>query len=124
MENKLAVLLTYFNNKDKTLSCLQSLLEAKLLLGFTIDTFLVDEDSKVGKSKTMVFSLPNVKIINGSCDLYWAIGIPHLHFMLMSQVLSAINFGLNELQSKSQYFLGTVRWPKLIINKIMKQSKT
>lgn len=61
-----------------------------------------------------------------------AIGRPELRFMLMSQVLSSINFGFKEFlwylkmsyKEKVNIFLGSERWSKLIINKIMKKSKS
>lgn len=57
-----------------------------------------------------------------------SIGRPDLRFMLMSQILSSINFGLNEFlwylkisyKERVNIFLGIERWPILILNKVTK----
>ena len=45
VENKIAVLLTCHNRKDKTLTCLESFHKAKKPEGYTFDIFLVDDGS-------------------------------------------------------------------------------
>lgn len=76
MENKnIAVLLTCFNRREKTLACLQSFSEADKLKGYTFDIFLVDDGSSDGTSEAVRVNFPDIKIIKGSGSLFWAGGM-------------------------------------------------
>ena len=76
MKNKnIAVLLTCFNRKEKTLACLKSFSEADKPKGYKFDIFLVDDGSTDGTSKSVEENYPNVQIIKGSGKLFWAGGM-------------------------------------------------
>lgn len=73
--NKIAVLITCHNRKDKTLSCLKALYNNKLLPCFSFDVFLVDDGCSDGTVQAVNLHFPLVKIIPGDGDLYWSRGM-------------------------------------------------
>lgn len=75
MIQKIAVLLTCFNRKDKTLNCLTTLYAAIVPEGYCFDVFLVDDGSKDGTAEAVKIKFPDVNIINGTGDLYWNRGM-------------------------------------------------
>ena len=72
---KIAVLLTCHNRKEKTISCLNSLFKANLLLNYSLEVYLVDDASIDGTSKDITNFFPNVNIIRGNGNLYWNQGM-------------------------------------------------
>lgn len=72
-----SVLITCFNRKDKTLICLRSLQKSVALLSsaFKVKVYLVDDGSTDGTSDSVKVEFPEVKIIKGSGQLYWAGGM-------------------------------------------------
>lgn len=70
-----AVLLTCYNRKKKTLSCLNSLYEQSQKVGLTCEIFLVDDGSTDGTSSAVRSSFPEVNILNGCGSLYWNRGM-------------------------------------------------
>lgn len=75
MKKNIAILLTCFNRKDKTLSCLKSLFAAQLPLDYALYTYLVDDGSNDGTARAVASNYPNVQIVKGSGDLFWAGGM-------------------------------------------------
>lgn len=76
MKNKnIAVLLTCFNRKEKTLACLNSLFEADIPKGYEFDIYLVDDGSTDGTSEAVKEKYTDIEIINGSGNLFWAGGM-------------------------------------------------
>ncbi|GGH56526.1 GT2 family glycosyltransferase [Filimonas zeae] len=73
---KIAVLLTCFNRRDKTLQCLGNLYgqERRGIL-FELDVFLVDDASTDGTSQAVSERFPEVNIIKGNGKLYWNRGM-------------------------------------------------
>lgn len=71
----LAVLLTCFNRKIKTLNCLNSLYEANLPTAMSFDVFLVDDDSTDGTSEAVLRQFPKVSIVKGDGTLFWSRGM-------------------------------------------------
>jgi len=71
----IAVLLTCHNRKDKTISCLRSLFEAERPVGFELETFLVDDGSTDGTGDEVKKEFPQVNIIKGNGNLFWAGGM-------------------------------------------------
>jgi GT2 family glycosyltransferase len=67
---KIACLLTCFNRRDKTLSCIGDLvgLEAD---GISLDIFLVDDASEDGTGNAVEEAYPEVNVIRGDGGLYW-----------------------------------------------------
>lgn len=72
---QLAILLTSHNRKTKTLSCLKSIQNQEGIenIGYTI--YLVDDNSSDGTYESVVSEFPQVNIIKGSGDLFWAGGM-------------------------------------------------
>lgn len=76
MKNKqIAVLLTCFNRKAKTLACLHSFFEANKPVGYIFDIYLVDDGSTDGTSEAVKENYPSVEVIQGNGDLFWAGGM-------------------------------------------------
>lgn len=74
---KLAVLLTCYNRKEKTINCLKSLDSAihKSSLDIHVEVYLVDDGSKDGTAEAVLQSYPDVNIISGTGNLFWAGGM-------------------------------------------------
>lgn len=68
---KIAVLLTCFNRRDKTLFCLRSL----ELQTTKYEIFLVDDSSTDGTSESVKTQFPNVHLIKGDGNLFWNRGM-------------------------------------------------
>jgi GT2 family glycosyltransferase len=72
----LAVLITCYNRKDKTLGCLQSLFAQRdLNIKFQIKVFLVDDGSSDGTSAAIGLAFPEVRILKGTGNLFWNRGM-------------------------------------------------
>jgi GT2 family glycosyltransferase len=72
---KIAVLLTTFNRKEKTIACLQSLTAQKLPDGVEIEVFLTDDNSKDGTADAVKDVFPGIHVYGGSGSLFWAGGM-------------------------------------------------
>ena len=74
---KIAVLLTCYNRKEKTINCLQSFYKAIYLSNSTIkfDVYLVDDNSTDGTSDEIKKYFPSVNIIKSAGNLFWARGM-------------------------------------------------
>ena len=74
---RIAVLLTCFNRKSKTLECLNLFEKAKekLKTDINFEIFLTDDSSTDGTSEAVNLSFPKVKILSGTGYLYWAGGM-------------------------------------------------
>lgn len=70
-----AVLLTVFNRKDKTLECLKRLYSQLPINGFQVDVYLTDDGCTDGTSEAVTSQFPKVHIIQGSGNLYWNRGM-------------------------------------------------
>ncbi|MCF8320864.1 MAG: glycosyltransferase [Flavobacterium sp.] len=75
--NKIAVLLTCHNRKDKTLSCLNSLYRAYQRNNNQLEmvVYLTDDGSTDGTSEAVSEFYPEVNILVGNGNLYWAGGM-------------------------------------------------
>ncbi len=69
--HKVAVLMTCFNRKEKTLSCLKQIYSQSGLENVELDVYLVDDGSTDGTGDAVANSYPIVKILDGAGDLYW-----------------------------------------------------
>ena len=69
--NCIAVLLTCFNRKDKTLKSLESLFRQQL----DVDVYLVDDGCTDGTHEAVEQQFPQVNIIQGTGNLYWNRGM-------------------------------------------------
>jgi len=69
--NRVAVLMTCFNRKQKTLACLDALFK----LSNKIDVFVVDDGSTDGTNAEVKMQYPQVTLLEGSGSLYWNRGM-------------------------------------------------
>ncbi|HYE55805.1 MAG TPA: glycosyltransferase, partial [Chitinophagaceae bacterium] len=74
---KIAVLLTTFNRKQKTLACLQSLQQQILPGNVSLEVFLTDDASSDGTAETVLQQFPSTHVFIGTGFLYWAGGMRH-----------------------------------------------
>lgn len=72
---KIAVLLTTYNRKEKTLSCLRSLKQQVLPAHTNLEIFLTDDDSKDGTAAAVKQFYPEVNLFNGTGNFFWAGGM-------------------------------------------------
>lgn len=72
---KIAVLLTTYNRRQKTLSCLEQLFRQKLPLNTSLEVFLTDDASKDGTQEAVKIMFPQVHVFHGTGSLYWAGGM-------------------------------------------------
>jgi len=72
---KIAVLLTTFNRKEKTISCLKSLKAQQLPEGVRLEVFLTDDASADGTAEAVKCIWPEAHVYHGSGSLYWAGGM-------------------------------------------------
>jgi GT2 family glycosyltransferase len=71
----IAVLMTCFNRREKTIICLENLFKNKLPKNYKFEVFLVDDGSTDGTSETVKENFPQVNIIQGNGNLYWNQGM-------------------------------------------------
>ncbi|MFT3703312.1 MAG: glycosyltransferase [Agriterribacter sp.] len=72
----IAVLITCYNRKQKTIKCLDFLFrQNELNTAFTVEVFLVDDGSTDGTDDAVRSTFPAVNIIKGSGSLYWNRGM-------------------------------------------------
>ncbi|MBX3257347.1 MAG: glycosyltransferase family 2 protein [Chitinophagaceae bacterium] len=69
--NKLAVLITCFNRKEKTIKCLSSLLN----IIPNCDVYLVDDASTDGTEEEVKKRFPDVNVLKGDGNLFWNRGM-------------------------------------------------
>jgi len=75
MKYSAAVLLTCHNRKEKTIRCLKSLFQAVLPADTTIQVILVDDGCTDGTPEAVQDQFPEIKIVKGSGNLFWAGGM-------------------------------------------------
>lgn len=72
---KIAVLITCFNRKDKTISCLENLYSQKISNLYDLNIFLVDDGSTDGTAQIVINKFPDINLITGDGNLYWNRGM-------------------------------------------------
>jgi GT2 family glycosyltransferase len=72
---KIIALTTCFNRRDMTLRTLDSLYRQALPEGCCLHVCLVDDASGDGTSEAVMSEFPNVTLLRGSGDLFWAGGM-------------------------------------------------
>ena len=65
MMKRIAVLLTVYNRRDKTLYCLDRLYHQENMDNYKVDVFLTDDGSTDGTSEAVCTKYPKVHIIKG-----------------------------------------------------------
>ncbi len=75
MMKTIAVLLTCHNRKEKTLQCLQTLFKADVPENLEMEFFLVDDGCTDGTGKAVTNIYPEINIVLGNGNLFWAGGM-------------------------------------------------
>ena len=68
---KLAVLLTCFNRKDKTLACLDTIYSQCEANELNVTVYLVDDGSTDGTRDAVTLRFPDVVVLSGDGNLFW-----------------------------------------------------
>lgn len=71
----IAVLLTVFNRKRKTIECLKHLHGLLPIDGYQVDVYLTDDGCTDGTPEAIALQFPEVHIIQGDGNLYWNRGM-------------------------------------------------
>ena len=71
----IAVLITSYNRKKKTVACLDSLFNANIEIKYSITVYLVDDGCTDGTYTKVKKYYPKVNIIKSEGNLYWARGM-------------------------------------------------
>ncbi|MFD2934154.1 glycosyltransferase family 2 protein [Spirosoma flavum] len=72
---RIAILLTCYNRKDKTIACLRYLYNCIIPIDHNFDVFLVDDGCTDGTSTEISEKYPQVNIIVGTGSLFWNRGM-------------------------------------------------
>lgn len=75
VQQTIAVLLTCHSRKDQTIACLNTLYSSILPENYSFEVFLVDDGSTDGTSNAVRNQYPEVNIIQGDGNLFWAGGM-------------------------------------------------
>lgn len=75
MMQTIAVLLTVFNRKDKTLECLKRLNSQLPLEKYQVDIYLTNDGCTDGTPEAVASQYPKVHIIKGNGNLFWNRGM-------------------------------------------------
>ena len=76
MQKRIAIIMTCFNRKEKTLKCLGSLLADS---EHNLQVYMVDDGSTDGTGDAVKASFPQVNVIRGDGNLFWNRGM-HMAF--------------------------------------------
>jgi GT2 family glycosyltransferase len=71
----IAVLLTCFNRKEKTRSCLLNLFIQEFPENVSIEVFLCDDNSTDGTGEMLELEFPEINVVRGNSNLYWGGGM-------------------------------------------------
>lgn len=72
---KIATLVTCFNRVNTTLACLRRLFAQQMPEGYSLDVWLVDDESPDMTGERVKAAYPQVNVIKGTGDLYWTKGM-------------------------------------------------
>ena len=73
--DRIAVLMTCHNRREKTLACLQSVFSQELPSNVTIAVYLVDDGCSDGTGTAVRAEFPEVRVLQGDGSLYWCGGM-------------------------------------------------
>lgn len=71
----IAILLTVFNRKKKTLKCLESVYTQLPINGYEVDIYMTNDGCSDGTPEAVADKYPDVHIINAKGDLFWNRGM-------------------------------------------------
>ena len=73
--SRVAVLITCFNRRETTLTCLRRIADQTDVEDLEIQIFLADDSSSDGTSSAVASEFPAVTVLHGNGSLYWAGGM-------------------------------------------------
>lgn len=73
--NRIAVLLTVHNRREKTIKCLDCLYSCSVPKGYTFDVYMTDDGCIDGTPDAVRDKYPDVHIIQGDGNLFWTRGM-------------------------------------------------
>jgi GT2 family glycosyltransferase len=68
---RIALILTCFNRRQKTLDCIDSVLAQSAFNDVMIDFFITDDNSKDGTSEALIRKYQKIRLLKGNGSLYW-----------------------------------------------------
>jgi GT2 family glycosyltransferase len=68
---KIAVLLTCFNRRQKTIDCIDAIFSQSAFNDVELDFFVTDDGSKDGTSEALIQRYPKIRVLKGNGALYW-----------------------------------------------------
>lgn len=68
---EIAVLLTCFNRRQKTIDCIDAVLAQSARRSAVIDFYITDDGSVDGTSEALTARYPKIRLIKGNGSLYW-----------------------------------------------------
>jgi GT2 family glycosyltransferase len=71
MTNRIAVLITSFNRKDKTLAAIRGVYSQQLPVGKSCTVFLLDDNSGDGTAAAVKIEFPAVRLMSGDGARFW-----------------------------------------------------
>ena len=87
----IAVLMTVYNRREKTLKCLRNLFNQRIPTDFSLDVYLTNDGCKDGTPEALRSEFPQVRIIEGDGSLFWNRG---MHGLKQRKVIMITTFGL------------------------------
>ena len=69
--HKIAVILTCFNRKQKTIDCLDAIFAQSASGDVAVDFFVTDDGSRDGTSEALMLRYPKIRLLKGNGSLYW-----------------------------------------------------
>lgn len=72
---KIAILLTVYNRREKTVKCLESVFAQSSIQGYEVDVYMTDDGCTDGTSAAVMEMFPDVRIIKGDGTLFWNRGM-------------------------------------------------
>lgn len=75
MIRTIAVLITCFNRREKTLACLRRLAAQELPADHRLKVYLVDDGCTDGTGDAVIAEFPDTRVLRGTGSLYWAGGM-------------------------------------------------
>ena len=116
---KIAVLLTCFNRKEKTITSLNSLYSAyeDVSKNIELSIYLTDDGSTDGTAEAVRENFPDAIVLKGNGNLYWnggmrntwkaALGKEHDYFLLLNDDTILFKDALNKLLEANKYSIDT-----------------
>lgn len=77
MKNSIAVIMTVHNRRDTTLECIRRFYASKGIENYSVEFYMMDDDSTDGTTEAVRAEFPEVIILQGDGTLFWNRGMYH-----------------------------------------------